>query len=123
MLSELKYILSYYYHTLVTSEFVQRWISKWHGVSIAEKTHQSLRIRYLYEGKEYLVYLPFEKRYINKMINSNVELIYPDGHTTPLVQQPGVPYLIAPKHLGATSASVTSLIGTTQMETHQKIEI
>jgi len=82
--------------------------SMYYGISVAEKKYQSLIIPYTYEGKRYILYVPYEKKYINRMINSNIELVYEDTNMK-LEQQPGVPYLIAPKHLGAKYAKIYTI--------------
>ena len=114
--------IKYFYHKIIKTQIFQSFISRFYGISIAQKNHQTLEIKYIFEGKQYTIYAPFEKRLINKMINTNVEMEYAKFKHK-IIQQPGVPYLIAPKHLGATSATVYSLDEIKTVHHNEKIEV
>jgi hypothetical protein len=118
----LNYISSYCVHTINNSWFVNDIIRRYKGLSLAEKTNQSLCIHYVYQNKEYKVYIPYEKKYMNRMMNSDVFVQYENSNIK-INQQPGVPYLITPKHLGAKNAIIHSLEGNTTIEPNQKIDI
>lgn len=104
------YLSKYYIYKFKQSFIYQKILSNYYGLSIAEKKHQTLKIRYIYEGNEYIVYVPFERKYIHKMLNQSVVLHY-ETYNKKLIQQPGVPYVITPKHLNAKSATIHTMTG------------
>jgi hypothetical protein len=77
---------------------------------------------YIYEGIQYFIYIPFEKKYIHKMRNQNVILYY-DDNDVQLNQQPGVPYLITPKHVGAKWAKLHTMDGEKKISENESILI
>jgi hypothetical protein len=101
------------------------WIlSKWYGVSIGKRVNQTLNIEYVYEGQAYSVYIPFERRLVPKMLNRTIELRYNNPLENKMInQQPGVPYFITPKHIGASSAVIISICEEKYITENQKIEI
>lgn len=113
-------LVNYYYHSFV--RVLQTISSVCQCVSIAEKKHQCLCIPYIHEGRRYVVYVPYERKCMNRMINTNIEMIY-DEKTIKLEQQPGVPYLISPKHLGAKYAKVYSMDNVKLVEANDRIEV
>ncbi len=120
---------SYNYILDLTNNYYRSYIhlvryikSMYYGISIAEKKYQTLFIPYTYEGKRYILHVPYEKKYINKMINSNVELVY-DDRSVKLEQQPGVPYLISPKHLGAKYAKIYTIDNIKIVDSNETVTI
>lgn len=116
------YLSKYYIHKFRSSYIYQKIISNYYGISIAEKSHQTLKIEYIYEGNPYIVHIPFERKYIHKMRNQSVVLYY-DDHEEKLEQQPGVPYLITPKHMGSKWAKIHSIQGHQTIIENEKIPI
>jgi len=121
-ITNLFYFTKYYIHKIRTSYLYQKCISNYYGISIAKKINQTLKIKYIYDGNEYLVYIPFEKKYIHKMRNQSVVLTY-TTHDQKIQQQPGVPYLITPKHIGAKSAKIHTIDGEHTIHENEKISI
>jgi hypothetical protein len=121
-MNNILYLSKYYIYQIKTSYLYQKIISNYYGLSIAEKSHQTLKISYIYEGNQYSVYIPFEKKYIHKMRNQNVILYY-DSHHQDLEQQPGVPYLITPKHIGAKWAKIHTIQGEQKINEKEPIPI
>ncbi len=120
--THLIYLSKFYIHQFKTSYLYQKIISNYYGISIAEKYHHTLKIPYIYEGTQYFVYVPFEKKYIHKMRNQNVILYY-DDNDVQLNQQPGVPYLISPKHVGAKWAKSYSIEGEKKFSEKESIVV
>ena len=120
--TQLIYLTKFYIHQFKTSYLYQKIVSNYYGISIAEKYHHTLKIPYIYEGTEYFVYIPFEKKYIHKMRNQSVILYY-DDNDIQLKQQPGVPYLITPKHVGAKWAKLHSIQGEQKISENESIVI
>ncbi len=120
--TQLIYLSKFYIHQFKTSYLYQKIISSYYGISIAEKYHHTLKISYIYEGTQYFVYVPFEKKYIHKMRNQNVILYY-DDNDIQLKQQPGVPYLVTPKHVGAKWAKLHTMDGEKKISENESIVV
>jgi hypothetical protein len=105
------------------SSLVQEIFSRILGKSIAHKQNNTILISYLFEGNEYQVYLPFERKLVNKMINSRIQLEIPNQEIQEIMQQPGIPYFISPSHLGATSAKIYSISQEKTISTNEKIDL
>ena len=108
-----------------SKSWVYNWIlAKWYGVSMGTKLSQTLYLEYIFEGQIYNLYIPFERRLVPKMLNRTIELKYqdPDENKT-IQQQPGIPYFITPKHIGATSAVIISICEEKYITENQKIEV
>lgn len=97
-------------------------LSKIYGLSIAKKAHHTICVEYIYEGKRYTIYIPHERKYMNKMINTYVNIIC-ENSTIKITQQPGIPFLITPKHLGASHAIIHTLDSEKRIESSEKIEV
>jgi hypothetical protein len=127
MIQEVGYFFSYikYLINQASKGKIFNWIlAKWYGLSIGRKTNQSLNIDYIYDGQIYTVFIPFERRLVPKMINRSIELRHPDPQYNKMIQQqPGVPYLITPKHIGASSAVIISISEEKYITESQMIEL
>lgn len=116
------YYYHYYLHQLYKSNWYQTLYSKWSGRSIAQKDHQTLCIPYIYEGKEYQVWVPFERKLVSKMLNQSLHVLEENSNDPKILrQQPGIPYLITPAHLGADSGILISLSTQKQISKNDKI--
>jgi hypothetical protein len=92
------------------------------GLSYAVKENQALRIEYIYEDKIYEVYIPYEKKLIPKTLNQSLHIFDKNKNIKNSVkQQPGVPYLISPWHLGGNSALLISLFSEKTIGEREKI--
>ena len=92
------------------------------GLSYAVKENQALRIEYIYEDKIYEVYIPYEKKLIPKTLNQSLHIFDENKNIKNTVkQQPGVPYLISPWHLGGNSALLISLFSEKTIGEREKI--
>ena len=116
------YLSKYYIHKIKGSLIYQKLSSKYYGISIAEKKYQTLKIDYIYDGNKYVLYVPFERKSIHKMINQSVILHY-DNHNKRLENQPGIPYLITPNHLGANSATIHTIYGDHSVKSNETIGV
>jgi len=114
--------IAYYYDYISKSSIYREMLSRFYGVSIAKKSNQTLSIDYLYEGKKYTVYIPYERKYIHRMMNANVEIHFESSKKS-IQQQPGVPYLITPKHLGGLHGLVYSIDGEKRIGQNEKIDV
>ena len=73
------YLLSlfkYSWSNFFKSKPIQNLISRFFGISIAYELNKTICIDYLYNGEVYKVYLPFERKLVNKMINDVIEIHY-----------------------------------------------
>jgi hypothetical protein len=116
---------NYYWGTQFFQQIKKSWIyqtilSRSVGACVAEKQNKSLRLQYVHEGNLYDVWIPFEKRLVSKMLNQSVKLEFEDRDEI-LHQQPGVPYLICPRHIGASRAIITAFNKETFIGTNHKI--
>lgn len=93
---------------LVRTMILSMWhrIRTWFWRSNVVLHSGALEIPYYYDGKRYVVYVPYQRAKIAKMKGATVQLNF-ENSSKLLTQQPGVPYLIAPRHLNARSATVT----------------
>ena len=117
--------LYYYCHEKIWSSptLLKIW-SKWKGISIAEKCYQTIKIKYFFEGKEFEVYLPFEKRLVSKMVNQSIHLFHENSKDAMMIKnQPGVPYFITPGHLGSKRAIILNLSSEKYIQHTERIEI
>lgn len=115
------YLAKYYYNVCKKSVYFQSLLSKIYGLSIAHEMEKSIYLEYLYNGEKYIVYLPFERRNVNKMLNNVVQVNY-ENKSEVIHQQPGVPFLITPKHIGAKSATIFTIEAEKQILENEKIE-
>lgn len=117
------YLLSlfkYSWNNFFKSKPIQNLISRFFGISIAYELNKTICIDYLYNGEVYKVYLPFERKLVNKMINDVIEIHY-DQKSESIKQQPGIPFFITPKHLGAKSATIFTLLDEKQIQENETI--
>ncbi len=99
-------------------------LSRLKGVSIATKEHQTLHLRYLYEGQEYEVWLPFERRLVSKMLNQTFIVFNPENNDTRRIQQqPGIPYMVTPGNLGASGGYITTIHREKEIAKDQKVDL
>lgn len=98
----------YFINRFYMSKWFQNGISRYRGISIADKLDRTLRIKYLFDGKEYEVYIPFERKLVSKMTNQTLKIYGSNSEPQTIRQQPGVPYFITPSHLRADYALLTS---------------
>lgn len=119
------YILSlyqYYIQRLKTSRYYKFILSKVYGISVAEKFHHTLKISYFYEGQMYTLHVPYERKLESRMMNQNVLFHYPN-ETMELRQQPGIPYLITPRHLDASHAILYDIDGEKHIDYKERIDV
>lgn len=118
---------NYYYHSTcqkLTKSWVYHFIvSRWSGISIGEKDHQTIKIKYIFEGKEYEVWIPFERKLVSKMLNQTVQVIQSNDEIKIIRQQPGVPYLITPGHLGGSSGLLLTICKEKEIHKDEKFHI
>lgn len=119
-------LLKYSWCNLCKSKPMQKLISRFLGLSIAYEVNKTICIDYLYNGEVYKVYLPFERRYVNKMLNDVIEIHYEgnegnEGTSENIKQQPGIPFFITPKHLGAKSATIYTLVEEKEIQENERI--
>ena len=111
--------LYYCFHRHPWTHFV---FARLYGKSMAHKENNTIVIDYFYDGYLYQVYLPFERKLVNKMINSRVEVELENG-TVHIQQQPGIPYFISPYNLGAKNAKIYSIMEEKTVSEKEKISI
>lgn len=66
-------------------------------------TEQAVLIRYRRFGRNYLLHVPYSERDVRRMTSHQVFLEADNGDTTPITQQPGIPYMVSAKELGGKS--------------------
>lgn len=116
----------YYYHfycqKLASNPVFLKILAKWKGISIAEKYKQTIKIKYIFEGKEFEVYLPYERRLVSKMVNQTLHIIDDNSEDTIIKNQPGIPYLFTPGHLNANKAILVNLNNQKLVNKNERIE-
>jgi hypothetical protein len=118
------YLYHYYHQKIRSSPTLLKIWSKWKGISIAEKYNQTIKIKYYFDGKEFEVYLPFERRLVSKMVNQSIHLVNENLEDTMMIKhQPGVPYFITPGHLGSKRAIIVNLSSEKQIQHNERIEV
>lgn len=72
-------------------------------------TSKSATILYSRLGRKSIVFLPFNRQYVSKMVSYYAELIR-EGNKPHLniTQQPGIPYLVSAKDLGGLEIRITN---------------
>lgn len=119
----LNYYYQYYLHCMFKSFYFQKLVSKCKGISLAEKENQTLKIKYIYDGKEFEVFIPFERKLISKMTNQTLLVVKSDSNDPKVViHQPGVPYLITPGHLGGDSGILISLCSERKIQKNERVD-
>jgi hypothetical protein len=116
------YSYHFYRQKIISNPFFLKLLSKWKGISIAEKYKQTIKIKYMYEGKEFEVYLPYERKLVSKMINQTLHVIDDDCGDMIIKHQPGVPYLFTPGHFNANKAILVNLNNQKLVNKNERIE-
>ena len=114
------YWVKFYWNYILKSKYYQSLISRIYGISEGKELEKTICVDYLYNGEKYKVYLPFERKHVNRMLNDVVEIQYEDRSEI-IHQQPGVSFFITPKHLGGKSATIFSLKEEKIIEENERI--
>lgn len=70
-------------------------------------TDVSANIIYERLGQQYMVQLPYDRRYVANMTRFNVELLRKGKLPLNITQQPGIPYLVTAESLGGYAILIT----------------
>jgi hypothetical protein len=70
----------------------------------------------------YTLHVPYERKLESRMMNQNVLFHYPN-ETMELRQQPGIPYLITPRHLDASHAILYDIDGEKHIDYKERIDV
>jgi hypothetical protein len=103
-----QYRLSNYQQQCKNSWIYQMFLSKWLGLSIAQKRNQSIHLEYIFEGKKYEIYLPLNNRLKSKMINDSIEL-EKNQKKIKIQHQSGIPFLVTPQQIGVDKVWVYTI--------------
>lgn len=115
-----EYRLLTYYQTIKKSWIYQRILSKYCGLSIAEKVNHSIYLTYIYEGRTYEIYLPLDNRLKSRMINDSIEIEF-NNEIRKMNQQNGIPFLVTPKQMGVEKIRLITLDDVKEFQGDQKV--
>lgn len=71
---------------------------------------------------EYMVIIPYNRRYVSKMMHLKVEIKIEDDKFLEITQQPGIPYLVSAEMLGGKEIKISNT-DTGQVHIYQGNEI
>lgn len=74
-------------------------------------TKEFIKLKYVYQNREYMLLFPFDMTKVNKMKNLKVTL-HSNDKQIDITQQPGVPYLLSANQLDGEYITVTNGINT-----------
>lgn len=76
-----------------------------HSIEISENG-RSLIMSYTHLGRDYKLFLPYNRRATIPMAQYKASLNKRDGLNIDITQQPGIPYLVTPEDLGGDSITI-----------------
>ena len=67
-----------------------------------------ITISYNHFGESFKLVLPYNRSLVAKMGMFTAKLVYEDGRTVDITQQPGIPYVLSPSDLGGQEIIITN---------------
>lgn len=71
-------------------------------------TSKSANIIYERMGQQYILFVPYNRRFVSQMNQFKVELLRENNNPVDITQQPGIPYLTSANSLGGTFIRITN---------------